>query len=231
MQSMARHVLVVDDDEAIRTQLAWQLEAEGYQVSAAADGTEALTWLESSTPDVVVLDLTMPGATGLEVLRSVRSHPTQKALPIIILSGRSADHDRILGLDAGADDYLIKPFSPGELAARVRSLLRRAAPVEAGGAVPASGLHVDLATRDVFVDGKAIDLTAKEFDLLAFLSDYPRQVFSRAQLLQRVWDNDGWQSEATVTEHVHRLRSKIEPDPAHPQWLKTVRGVGYRLEA
>lgn len=228
-ESSPRRILVVDDDEAIRTQLGWQLEAEGYTVTLATDGSQALKELAAQAPDLVVLDLSMPGVTGLDVLRQLRAHSTLRGLPVIILSGRSTESDRIAGLDAGADDYLIKPFSPGELAARVRSLLRRATstPVTA----QLQGLVIEERTRDVFVDGVPIDLTAKEFDLIAFLADHPRQVFSRAQLLQRVWNNDGWQSEATVTEHIHRLRAKIEADPTSPRWLKTVRGVGYRLEA
>jgi DNA-binding response OmpR family regulator len=222
-----RRILVVDDDEAIRTQLGWQLEADGYDVDLAADGTEAVRSLTATLPDVMVLDLSMPGIAGLDVLRTVRAQESMRFLPVIILSGRSTESDRIVGLDAGADDYLIKPFSPGELGARVRSLLRRTATTS----TPAiEGLDIDTKSRDVTVDGVPVDLTAKEFDLLAFLAANPRQVFSRAQLLQSVWNNDGWQSEATVTEHIHRLRNKIEPDPAKPRWLKTVRGVGYRLE-
>ena len=223
-----RTILVVDDDEAIRTQISWQLEADGYAVRTAQDGTAALNELREAMPALMVLDLSMPGLSGLEVLRTVRATSSGQGLPVIILSGRSTESDRILGLDAGADDYLIKPFSPGELAARVRSLLRRTTTVTAA---PTSGLQIDAGSREVHIDGASVDLTAKEFDLLAFLADHPRQVFSRAQLLQRVWNNDGWQSEATVTEHIHRLRNKIEADPSHPRWLKTVRGVGYRLEA
>ncbi len=222
-----RRILVVDDDEAIRTQLGWQLEADGYDVKLAADGAEALNALKAELPDLLVLDLTIPIVEGLDVLRSVRAAAHTHALPVIILSGRSTDADRILGLDAGADDYLIKPFSPGELSARVRSVLRRSTTLTT---THSTGLHVDAPTRDVFVDGSAVNLTAKEFDLLAYLYAHPRQVFSRAQLLQRVWENDGWQSEATVTEHIHRLRNKLESDPSKPKWLKTVRGVGYRLE-
>ena len=227
-QGARRRILVVDDDEAIRTQLGWQLEADGYEVQFAADGTEAVRALTAALPDLMVLDLSIPGIAGLDVLKTIRAQKAMQALPVIILSGRSTEGDRILGLDAGADDYLIKPFSPGELGARVRSVLRRSVP-EAPAAL--DGLAIDVRSRDVTVNGHPVDLTAKEFDLLAFLADHPRQVFSRAQLLQSVWDSDGWQSEATVTEHIHRLRAKIESDPAHPRWLTTVRGVGYRMEA
>ncbi len=220
-------VLVVDDDERVRTVVSWQLEADGYAVSQARDGVSALERIDADRPDLVVLDLSMPGLGGLDVLRRVRStesHDGRSALPVIVLSGRSGETDRIVGLDLGADDYLVKPFSPGELAARVRSVLRRT-----GGpprAVELAGLSVDPATREVRVDGTTVELTAREFDLLAFLARHPKQVFTRAQLLQQVWRSEpGWQGESTVTEHVHRLRSKVGA-----QRLRTVRGVGYQLE-
>ncbi len=222
---MGQHVLVVDDDERARMVVAWQLEAEGFRVTQAADGASALVLIERERPDLVVLDLSLPGVGGLDVLRRVR---TSGDLPVVILSGRSGETDRIVGLDLGADDYLVKPFSPGELAARVRSVLRRSGPPGAAAEEAAGpGLLVDEATRDVSLDGRPIDLTAKEFDLLAFLHRHPRQVFTRAQLLEHVWSSaPDWQSEATVTEHVHRLRHKLRPS----RHLQTVRGVGYRLE-
>jgi len=227
-----RRILVVDDDERVRTLLSWQLEAEGFAVRCAADGAGALERINRERPDLVVLDLSLPGVAGLDVLRWVRCQDGPllvSPLPVIILSGRTGETDRIVGLDLGADDYLVKPFSPGELAARIRSVLRRARPPGAAGTPPA-GIRIDTATREVFVRGRLVDLTAREFDLLAFLVRHPRQVFTRAQLLGFVWDNAaGWQSGATVTEHVHRLRNKLEDDPAHPRWLQTVRGVGYRL--
>ena len=203
-------ILVVDDDQRVRTVVAWQLEADGFAVTEAGDGATALAQIERDRPDLVVLDLSLPGVGGLDVLRRVReAEGTASPLPVIVLSGRSGDTDRIIGLDLGADDYLVKPFSPGELAARVRSVLRRARP----GAVPvrpADDLWVDETSRDVTLDGRPVDLTAKEFDLLAFLVRHPRQVFTRAQLLQHVWgSSQGWQGEATVTEHVHRLRQKL----------------------
>ncbi len=218
-------MLVVDDDERVRTVVAWQLEADGFHVTEAPDGTAALASIDDERPDLVVLDLGLPGVGGLDVLRRLR-RDEGPALPVIVLSGRDGETDRIVGLDLGADDYLVKPFSPGELAARVRSVLRRATPTPAHRP---TGLHVDPRTREVTVDGRAVDLTAKEFDLLAFLARHPRQVFSRAQLLHHVWGSaPGWQGEATVTEHVHRLRHKLERGDA--RFLQTVRGVGYRLE-
>ncbi|MEV7554657.1 response regulator transcription factor [Amycolatopsis sp. NPDC089917] len=215
-------VLVVDDDPRVRTVVTWQLEAEGFRVTEAADGRRALETIERERLDLVILDLALPGVGGLDVLRSLRGgeHAT---LPVIVLSGRSGETDRIVGLDLGADDYLVKPFSPGELAARVRSVLRRAAPAPV---VTATGLRIDHGAREVFLDGQELTMTAKEFDLLAFLAAHPRQVFTRAQLLERVWASAAeWQGEATVTEHVHRLRQKIGPGP-----VRTVRGVGYRFE-
>ena len=229
-------VLVVYDDQRVRTVVSWQLEADGFAVTEAADGAAALAQIEHDRPDLVVLDLSLPGVGGLDVLRRVRqADGTATPLPVIVLSGRSGDTDRIIGLDLGADDYLVKPFSPGELAARVRSVLRRARP-GAAPARPADGLWVDETSRDVTFDGCPVELTAKEFDLLAFLARHPRQVFTRAQLLQHVWGSDkGWQGEATVTEHVHRLRHKLGAHSAGSHRdgrpiVATVRGVGYRLE-
>jgi DNA-binding response OmpR family regulator len=219
-------LLVVDDDSRVRAVVSWQLEAEGYAVREAADGNAAWQGILEHRPDLVVLDLSLPGLGGLDLLRRLRDGGD--AIPVVVLSGRSGESDRILGLDLGADDYLVKPFSLGELAARVRSVLRRTSGPERPPAVagPRPGLHIDPATREVEVDGVPVPLTAREFDLLAFLAGHPRQVFTRAQLLERVWSSQsGWQSEATVTEHVHRLRHKL----AH-RFLVTVRGVGYRLE-
>jgi DNA-binding response OmpR family regulator len=224
-------VLIVDDDQRVRTVVAWQLEADGFAVTEAGDGAAALAQIEDDRPDLVVLDLSLPGVGGLDVLRRVReAEGTAAPLPVIVLSGRSGETDRIIGLDLGADDYLVKPFSPGELAARVRSLLRRSRP-GAVSARPADGLWVDETSRDVMLDGCPVELTAKEFDLLAFLARHPRQVFTRAQLLQHVWGSaKGWQSEATVTEHVHRLRQKLGLRDDGRPIVQTVRGVGYRME-
>ncbi len=227
-----RRVLVVDDDEGVRTVVAWQLEADGFSIAQAADGLQALDALATEHPDIVVLDLSLPGVGGLDVLRRIRDGQTASSptLPVIVLSGRSGQTDRIVGLDQGADDYLVKPFSPGELAARVRSVLRRAHPAEPSALI-AGPLRIEPATREVALAGQSIPLTAKEFDLLAFLAAHPRRVFSRAQLLAQVWQSSSsWQGEATVTEHVHRLRQKLEADPARPTLLRTVRGVGYQLD-
>jgi two-component system phosphate regulon response regulator PhoB len=232
--AIRRNILVVDDDERVREVVSWQLEAEGFSVDQAGDGPAALQSIATLPPDLMVLDLSLPGLGGLDVLRRVRQ---RSRLPVIVLSGRNGEMDRIVGLDLGADDYLVKPFSPEELAARVRSVLRRCAPArpdesaDRPGGTASPALRIDAASREVTVDGTVIELTAKEFDLIAFLAGHPRHVFTRAQLLEHVWRSDpGWQCEATVTEHVHRLRHKVEPSPAHPRRLLTIRGVGYRWE-
>lgn len=231
MDAKAPVVLVVDDDEAIRTVVRWQLDDAGFRVVEADDGPSALRRIRDDHPTLVVLDLSLPGLGGLDVLRSVRGgHTGRSDTPIIVLSGRDGETDRIVGLDLGADDYLVKPFSPGELAARIRSVLRRASPELADEAVVVGSLRIEPASRRVQLDGTDIELTPKEFDLLAFLATHPRHVFTRSQLLDRVWNSSSeWLGEATVTEHVHRLRLKLEADPTHPQLLRTVRGVGYQL--
>jgi DNA-binding response OmpR family regulator len=193
--------------------------------------------IESSPIALVVLDLSLPGLGGLDILSRLRSDEARDGrwrLPIIVLSGRDSETDRIVGLDLGADDYLVKPFSTGELAARARSVLRRSAesastrqPFRPVGA----GVEIDRDSRNVWVDGALVELAAKEFELLAYLVDHPQRACSRSELLAAVWaSHTGWQNEATVTEHVYRLRLKIEADPQHPRWLRTVRAVGYRWE-
>jgi two-component system, OmpR family, phosphate regulon response regulator PhoB len=227
-------VLVVDDDERVRTMVKWQLEAEGHVVTEAADGVAALEGVRTTGPGMIVLDLSLPTMSGLDVLRTVRRGdvPGSEDVPIIVLSGRSGETDRILGLDLGADDYLVKPFSPGELAARVRSVLRRSGAANPGETLTVGPIEIDLGSRTCLRDGVEVSLTAREFDLLAFLAAHPRRVFSRAQLLRRVWDADpDYLCDATVTEHVHRLRAKIEEDPSSPTLLLTRRGVGYQLDA
>ncbi len=224
-------VLVVDDDDAIRTVVRWQLDDAGFHVLEADDGPSALRRIRDDHPALVVLDLSLPGLGGLDVLRAVRDGRTGRTdTPVIVLSGRSGETDRIVGLDLGADDYLVKPFSPGELAARVRSVLRRSAPELTGEPQVIGPLRVEPTSRRVLLDGVVVDLTPKEFDLVAFLAVHPCQVFTRAQLLERVWNSSSeWLGEATVTEHVHRLRLKLEQDPSRPRLLRTVRGRGYQL--
>jgi two-component system, OmpR family, phosphate regulon response regulator PhoB len=238
MEPAGRRVLVVDDDEGVRTAVTWALEADGFEVAAVQDGLAAMDAITGSRFSLVVLDLSLPGLGGLDILHQLRSEgapPSHRTLPIIVLSGRDSERDRIVGLDLGADDYLVKPFSPGELAARARSLLRRTAPQGStvdGNFVPkGQGIELDRLSRNVWVDGRPIELAAKEFDLLAYFVDHPRRACRRSELLNAVWSSDShWQTEATVTEHVYRLRAKLEADPRNPKWLATVRAVGYRWE-
>jgi len=234
----ARTVLVVDDDDGVRTAVTWALEADGFEVLAVGNGLAAMDAIEAAAPVLAVLDLSLPGMGGLDIIRRVRADEARAGrwkLPIIVLSGRDSETDRIVGLDLGADDYLVKPFSPGELAARARSLLRRSGQPARPGLAPFAptgvGVEVDRESRSVWVNGAMVDLAAKEFDLLAYLVEHPRRACRRSELLNAVWSSEsGWQNEATVTEHVYRLRLKIEPDPQRPQWLRTVRAVGYRWE-
>jgi DNA-binding response OmpR family regulator len=219
---MATRVLVVEDDRKVRTLVTWRLEAEGYRVQAVGDGALALAEVEREAPDLIVLDLSLPGVAGLDVLARVRG------TPVIIVSARTGEADRINGLDRGADDYIVKPFSPDELAARARSVLRRSYGAER---IEADGLTIDRGARQVLRDGRPVELSPMEFNLLAFLAASPRRPYTREQLLHHVWHSSaGWQDPKTVTQHVHRLRHKLEPEPARPRWLRTVARVGYRFD-
>ncbi len=222
-------VLVVDDEPMVREVVTAYLEQDGYVVQSAATGTEALDVLRAGPPDLVVLDVMLPGVDGLEILRRLRAAAD---VPVILLTARTEETDRVVGLELGADDYVVKPFSPRELTARVRSVLRRARPVEEKPQrLEYDGLVIDGNTREVIVRDEAVDVTPKEFDLLAFLAGSPRQVFSRGQLLTHVWDSSiDYQDPSTVTVHIRRLRQKIEDLPDEPRWLCTVWGVGYRFE-
>ena len=224
-------VLVVDDEPMVREVVGRYLEREGYVVSEAVDGPGALAAVDAFHPDLVVLDVMLPGRSGFDVLRTLRGRG-DAAPPIILLTARVEESDRVLGLELGADDYVVKPFSPRELVARVRTVLRRARRVpDIGDPLVFEGLTVDPRTREVTVDGRRVELTPKEFDLLAFLAASPRQVFSRAQLLEHVWDSKpDYQDPATVTVHVRRIRNKIEINADEPRWIATVWGVGYRFE-
>jgi len=221
-------VLVVDDDKATRDLLTRYLTLEGFEVEEAVDGQSALAAAAERPPDLILLDLMMPVEDGLDTLGRLRR---TSDVPVILLTARGSEGDRTLGLKSGADDYVVKPFSLGELAARINSVLRRSRPPAPRSTIDFDGLTLDLSTREVSVDHKPVVTTAREFDLLAFLAASPRQVFSRHQLLDQVWGSSSeWQDPETVTEHVHRLRRRIEADPRDPRWIKTVRGVGYRFE-
>src|SRR6266550_330923 len=226
-----RLVLVVDDEPMLRHLLSRLLRMEGYDVMEAEDGQEALEIVSGSEPDLVLLDVMLPTRDGIDVLGDLRR---TSDVPVILVSALGDEADRVIGLKAGADDYVVKPFSAAELSARIESVLRRAASravPEVANELSFDRLLIDLGTRDVTVAGEKVEMTAKEFDLLAFLAGSPRQVFTREQLLQQVWGSSSdWQSDATITEHVRRLRRKIEDDPDNPRWITTVRGVGYRFE-
>ena len=221
-------VLVVDDEPMVREVVVAYLEREGFSVSEAADGRTAVELVLETRPDLVVLDVMLPAIDGFEVLGEIRK---RYEVPVILLTARTEEADRVLGLELGADDYVVKPFSPRELAARVRSVLRRSRQLPSIPRLEFDRLLIDGATREVLVDGTAVEMTPKEFDLLAFLANAPRQVFSRAQLLEHVWDSSpDYQDPSTVTVHIRRIRQKIEADPDEPRWVKTVWGVGYRFE-
>jgi DNA-binding response OmpR family regulator len=220
-------VLVVDDEPIVREVVVRYLQREGYETLEAADGLEARTLVEQRAPSLVVLDVMLPGIDGLELCRWIRSHSD---LPVIMLTARGEEADRIVGLDLGADDYVAKPFSPRELTARVRTVLRRTRQPSSGRErIEAGDLVVDADAREVTKNGEPLRLTLKEFELLWFLASNERKVFSRDQLMTRVWGYSAALDTGTVTVHVRRLREKIEDDPSRPRHLETVWGAGYRF--
>jgi len=220
-------VLVVDDEPIVREVVVRYLAREGHRTLEAADGNAARDAIKRADPDLVVLDVMLPGTDGLELCKWIRS---TSELPVIMLTARGEEADRIVGLELGADDYVTKPFSPRELAARVRSVLRRATPADAAVERLTFGdVELERATRDARKAGAEVRLTAKEFDLLWFLASHPRRVFSRDQLMASVWGYTAALDTGTVTVHVRRLREKLEDSPSEPRHLQTVWGVGYRL--
>lgn len=226
-------VLVAEDDDQNRQLLRRAFDASGFAVLEASDGPAAMQRLTSSgepPPDVLLLDLGLPGLDGLEIITRVRR---QSGMPIIVLSGRASEEDRIAGLVAGADDYVVKPYSLPELLARVRAVLRRGSVAARPRVIEHGGLQLDLTAAVARADGKLVELTPKEFALLAFLASYPGRTFRREELLQHVWGSTlGWQDPATVTEHVRRVRLKLQDRAAAlADSIQTVRGVGYRFEA
>ena len=221
-------ILVVDDEPTVREVVVQYLQRDGYVVHELDRGDLVAETVTTFQPDLIVLDIMLPGLSGLEVLRAIGPNK----IPVIMLTARVEEADRVLGLELGADDYVTKPFSPRELVARVRTVLRRAQPsTDVSETLRFDGLVIDRSSREATLDAHVVPLTAKEFDLLAYLAASPRQVFSRSQLLHDVWDSSPeYQDPATVTVHVRRLRHKIEADPENPRWITTVWGVGYRFE-
>jgi two-component system, OmpR family, phosphate regulon response regulator PhoB len=226
---MTAHILIVEDEAALVELLRYNLEKEGYRVTVAVDGEEGLSAIEDSKPDLVILDWMLPLVSGLELCRQVRRKPATRTLPIIMLTARSEETDRIRGLEIGADDYITKPFSPSELMARVRAVLRRAQPSAAADVLSYGGLVMDLAAHRVLRNGKHVHLGPTEFRLLKFLMERPGRVYSREQLLDAVWGQDIYVEPRTVDVHIRRLRKAIN-GPADPDLIRTVRSVGYALD-
>jgi len=221
-------ILVVDDEPTIAEVVARYLDRAGYRTAIAHDGDQALASAENSRPDLVVLDLMLPGVDGLEVMRRLRG----RAVPpgVILLTAKGDESDRVIGLRLGADDYVVKPFSPAELVARVDAVLRRVErPVEEAEPLVVGEIRIDPVARVVTVAGEPVVLTQREFDLLLFMARHPHRVFSRNQLMDAVWQYSFYTDTSTVTVHIRRLRAKLERDPGHPRHLETVWGVGYRF--
>ncbi len=223
---MPEMVMVIEDEKEIRDLVRYNLERAGFRVSTAIDGEEGLSQLFASRPDAVVLDLMLPGRSGLEVLREVRDEPATRDLPIMVLTARAAEMDKLLGFEHGADDYLTKPFSPRELVARMRALLRRAHPSKSAGVIAAGALSIDTLSREVTFRGRKLTLTPREFELLAFLAHRPGRVMSREELLRKVWGYDYVGETRTVDVHIRRLRVKL--GEKH-RLIETVTGAGYKL--
>ena len=225
---MQEKILVVDDEKTLVKALKFGLEKDGFQVSTAYDGEEALEKVKQEEPDLVVLDLMLPKLDGFEVCRRLRK---ERDLPIIMLTAKGEDIDKILGLELGADDYMTKPFNPRELMARIKAILRRSSHATGGirKVIRAGRLEIDLIKHKVMVDGEEIDLTAKEYALLSFLASSPGRVFSREQLLEQVWGYEYCGDARTVDVHIRHVREKLEEDPAEPKMILTVWGTGYKF--
>ena len=225
-------ILIVDDEKDIVDLVAYNLEKEGYETLKALDGEKALQLVRTKTPDLVVLDLMLPGIQGLEVCKRIRKVPETAAIPIIMLTAKGEEIDKVLGLEVGADDYITKPFSVKELLARVKAVLRRSEARRAADqeeVFESGGLRIDFKSYEVTVDGRTISLSPTEFRLLRFLSRNPGRVYSREQILDRVWGDDAFVEPRTVDVHVRRLRAQIEKDLNSPNYIVTVRGAGYKF--
>ncbi|MCW2278871.1 response regulator transcription factor [Heliophilum fasciatum] len=226
-------IAVIEDDGHILELVRFNLEKEGHQVISAMDGEKALQLISDDPPDLVILDLMLPKMDGLEVCRALRGRSRSAHLPIVMLTAKGEEVDKVLGLEMGADDYITKPFSPRELTARVKALLRRVNRVDAQvtGPIQIGELHIDAERYEVLVNGRKQDLTPKEFELLRWMAARPGKVFTREFLLERIWGYDFYGDSRTVDVHIRHLRQKIEQDPANPQYIDTVRGVGYKFRA
>lgn len=227
-----KRILVVDDEADLVELVSYNLKKEGFSVESALDGEEALSKLKKENYDLLILDLMLPGVQGMELCRILRNDLKTSRMPIIMLTARGEELDRILGLEMGADDYVTKPFSPRELTARVRAVLRRAAPMSAErhimkGTLKIGGLEIDREKYVAALKGKPVRLSATEFKLLLYLAERKGKVFSRDQLLDAVWSDEAFVEPRTVDVHIRRLRAQIEEDPARPQYIRTMRGIGY----
>ncbi|MBM4312338.1 MAG: response regulator [Deltaproteobacteria bacterium] len=227
-----KKVLVADDEKDIVELVAFNLEREGFAVSRAYDGQKAWEMINTQKPDLVILDLMMPALSGMEVCKRLRRQETTDSLPVIMLTAKSDPVDRILGLEIGADDYITKPFHVRELIARVRAVLRRSERLpetDVPAAFDYQGLHIDFGSYRVTLNGRPIDLSSREFKLLRFFTSHPGRVYSRDQLLDRVWGDEAFVEPRTVDVHISRLRAAIEPDKENPKYILTVRGIGYKF--
>jgi two-component system phosphate regulon response regulator PhoB len=227
---MAANILVVEDEPGIQEVLKFNLGHHGHHVSVASSGEEALGLLNGILPDLILLDWMLPGISGIELARRIRDDGRLKTVPIIMLTARTEERDKVAGLDTGADDYLTKPFSPAELNARIKAVLRRRAPQMTEDVVAIAGLRLDPAAHRVTGDGQSLDMGPTEFRLLHFLMTHPERVYSRSQLLDQVWGDHVFVEERTVDVHIRRLRSALEAT-GHDRLIQTVRGAGYRLSA
>ena len=221
----------VEDDASIRDIELYALRAAGLEAEGFPDGDSFWQAIQSRRPELVVLDVMLPGIDGTELLRRMRATPALRRIPVIMATARGAEYDRVQGLDSGADDYLTKPFSVIELVSRVRAVLRRCQPQESTGTLRCGDLTLDTAEHTVSVNGQRVDLTYKEYELLLFLAKHPNQVFGREDLYELIWGLESMGDNITVAVHINRLREKVELDPSHPQMIQTVWGVGYRLNA
>jgi phosphate regulon transcriptional regulator PhoB len=228
-----RKVLVIEDERDIRELVRVNLEAEGFQVLEAADGELGLALVKRERPAAVILDLMLPGLGGLEVCRRIRAGEATARMPVVVLTARSAEADKVVGLEIGADDYVTKPFSPRELTARVKALLRRAysqQPDVPQEVYARGGLRIDFDTYEVYLDGQRVELSLREFELLRFFVQHPNRVYERSQLLELVWGPDTYVEPRTIDVHIRRLRRRIERDDSTPELIVTVRGVGYMFD-